>query len=383
MRNKILIFSEIEWYFLKQRHQFLAEYLQNENYEVHFIQKVPSRVPEIKVLINYIIKNILRLINKKTNGKKSEPCTVKLHHSILMPQTNKLFRVYNKYIAANYYAEMARNGTIYTFSPSIYEIVRKSKTHNFKVIFDIVHNWWEMPWGNQISRKASTDLLKEANEVICDSKPLAEHLKLKYQISNIHIVLPGVNTNWIEDFTKDSRNAEAFVNNSGIVFFGNLRENSDIQLFKSLIQSGMSIDAYGNVTPEIRSELDGMVEFKGPLIQDELITALQGYEYTLLPYANDSFSKWISPAKYFEVLALGKPILSRSKLSHMPGWNRLCHNINIDDVKDSNSICSQLKEISEKHSKYNNREFGQQIAKNNIWENQLKKISDIISLCNR
>lgn len=382
-KKKVIILSEIEWSFLKQRHQLLAEYLYLQDYEVHFIQKVPSRIPNPGILFNFIKKFIKLNRNIYRNSGQPKSTFIRLHYSIFLPQTNNIFRFYNKYIASVYYARMARNGIVYTFSPSTYEMVHKRKRYNYKIVFDIVHNWWEMPWSNPTSRRAATQLLKEADEVICDSMPLSEHLSSKYQREKINIVLPGVNNNWVNkcEFLSIVENKPHHP--ASIVFFGNLRENSDIQLIKSLALSGSRIDAYGNVTPDVRSMLDGLVGFTGPLPQDELMTVVQRYDYTLLPYSNDSFSKWISPAKYFEVLALGKPILSRSNLSHMPGWNRLCHDIKINESIEKNDINEQLKAISEKHVKERNREYGQAIAKKHTWPSQLQKISQIISSCGK
>jgi hypothetical protein len=271
---------------------------------------------------------------------------------------------------------------VYTFTPSAYEIVHKKRAYKFKIVFDIVHNWWEMPWSNSTSRAAATSLFKEADAVICDSQPLANDLKSRYGRS-ISIVLPGVNESWINKLMIPSCDSTPLSNPSKIVFFGNLRENSDIQLISSLALSGAKIDAFGSATAEVRHSLNGLVEFKGSLNQDELFLAVKNYDFTLLPYSSDSFSKWISPAKYFEVLALGKPILSRSRLSHMPGWNRLCHNINIDVSNLEQSIDEQLKQIAERHLKDKNSEHGLMLARSHTWLNQLKKIEQVISSCQK
>jgi hypothetical protein len=378
--DKITIFSEIKWGFLKQRHQLLSEYLQSEGYEVHFVQKVPSRIPNILEIFELAKKILTQKIKEKYQNINIKPPEIRLHQSIFMPQTNKLFRIYNKYVAAPYYARMAKNGIVYTFTPSVYEIIHKKNSYNFKVVFDIVHNWWEMPWGNLTSRAAAINLLKEADAVICDSQPLGDYLKLNYcKDVNISIVLPGVNESWIKDLKFSRPLTKSSDNDFKILFFGNLRGNSDIELIKSLGLSGAKIDAYGNVTTAIRAYLDGIVEFKGALTQEELLKAVKNYDFTLLPYARDAFSKWISPAKYFEVLALGKPILSRSMLFHMPGWNRLCHNIDINSENSGFIINKKLRNILNKHYEEANHEYASMLASNYTWPKQLGIIKNILS----
>ena len=55
----------------------------------------------------------------------------------------------------------------------------------------------------------------------------------------------------------------------------------------------------------------------------ELVSHLCNADALLLPYDRSKFSQTIFPAKYFEAMALGLPIISDSKMVHLPLWNDL------------------------------------------------------------
>ena len=54
----------------------------------------------------------------------------------------------------------------------------------------------------------------------------------------------------------------------------------------------------------------------------ELPERVAEYNTVLLPYNSDAFSKSISPAKYFEALATGALLVTRSDLFHLPGSHK-------------------------------------------------------------
>lgn len=374
-RRKVVVFSEIEWGFLKQRHQILAEDLVRKGYDVEFVQKVPSRIPKLLVALKFLLK--MRRDRSTREGKRraSVPSGLKLTYSRFLPPSNVLFRLFNRRVAAPYHARSLAGGTAYLFTPSAFELVRLRQANDFKLIFDIIHNWWDLPWARSALKQTASALVKTADAVICDSKPLANHLEAEHG-TKITLVTPGVSDFWVAKLA-DTPRAMATVPATGyrVVFFGNLRENSDIALFHALGEAGITVDAYGEVTPGVRDRLDGLVNFKQALPQEELLEAIHDYDFSLLPYARDEFSKWISPAKYFEVVALGKPILTRSDLNHMPGWAEFTFTLNIDD----GALGEQLRQVKEDYFARSLSAKADALARNNTWSHQLALIETVIA----
>lgn len=381
MIKKVFIFSEIEWDFLKQRHQLLADHLHRSGYEVHFVQKVPSRLPAATKLFSHLIRMLIGRYFVGAKPVDGQTEGVYLHYSRFFPQSNPIFRFYNRYFATPYYAKrLAGGGVGYLFSPSASELTALRSSHNFKIVFDVIHNWWQMPWATATSIAAADNLIRKADQVICDSAPLAEHLISNHRVE-IEIVLPGVSEGWLvrPDMTGAVDQVPAL--DRRIVFFGNLRENSDLVLIKSLARAGFLVDAYGAATDTVRQNLKNLVNFKPALPQYELLAAVQTYDFTLLPYSIDDFSKWISPAKYFEVLSLGKPILTRSRLNHMPGWRELCAPIEIERNSLQSDLVRQVQNIQRNYHEKSLASYALSISKAHAWPKQLKKIEKVIEAC--
>ena len=374
-KPKVVIFSEIEWGFLKQRHQILAEDLLRKGYEVEFVQKVPSRVPNPLVALKFLLKMLRDRWASEGKRRAPLPAGLRLCYSRFLPPSNSLFRLFNRRVAAPYHARSLAGGTAYLFTPSAFELVRLRDVHDFKLVFDIIHNWWNLAWASAPFKQTATTLVKTADAVICDSKPLADHLEAA-QGTKITLVPPGVGDFWVENLvTTTCATATKPVTAPRVVFFGNLRENSDIALCQALGEAGITLDAYGAVTSSVRKRLDGLVNFKPALPQEELLVAIRDYDFSLLPYARDEFSKWISPAKYFEVVALCKPILTRSDLSHMPGWDELTYTLDID----AGALDEQLRQMQEDYVARSLAAKANALARKNTWSHQLALIETVIA----
>ena len=55
---KVVIYSEIDWSFLEQRHHFIARRFRDEGFEVVFYQRVVGRIPTIRD-IRVLLKSFL------------------------------------------------------------------------------------------------------------------------------------------------------------------------------------------------------------------------------------------------------------------------------------------------------------------------------------
>ena len=147
-KPKVVIFSEIEWGFLKQRHQILAEDLLRKGYEVEFVQKVPSRVPNPLVALKFLLKMLRDRWASEGKRRAPVPAGLRLCYSRFLPPSNSLFRLFNRRVAAPYHARSLAGGTAYLFTPSAFELVRLRDVHDFKLVFDIIHNWWNLAWAS-------------------------------------------------------------------------------------------------------------------------------------------------------------------------------------------------------------------------------------------
>lgn len=320
-RQKYYICSEISYSFLRQRHQIFAEYL-SARYDVIFVERIPSRVP------SDIFQRILRkfLQNSRKNHREiSTPRQVTVVRALMLPEVNEIFKIYNKYRIRRVFRSAAQGDIIHLFAnnPSIARFAEKNK---IKLLFDIVHNWWEFPHHRRKQIMNLNYVLSKCQIVISDSDATLEKAKtscLNGGFKNFHTIPPGVGHDW---FPTEKHKMSLNVSNENIRvgFFGNLRANSDIELvrhFKDREDSKLEIFGRldGSLSPIQRREFRS--NYKGEFTVKDLLPQLRAVHALILPYDRSGFSSTIFPAKYFEALALGKPIFSNSNLYRLPKWN--------------------------------------------------------------
>ena len=305
--KKIIIFSEISWQFLRQRHHHLANYCLSKEYKVVFVQRVVSRIPPFREIIKRILLPRQKIRNNTNfNG-------VKICNSYFLPSTNFLFNLINQILFYVLYTRMTQGSITWSFvdNPVFFSKLNRADIK----VFDVVHNWWAYPDQTQTHKINASRCVSEADFVFYDTPAI------KDKILNIRssLLLPGVADEWFQNLA----NKNIHLNNKitqplSIVFFGNLRRNSDLDLI-NFFHSNKNYDLklYGLIDTSITFFNNMPIkQFSG----SELVAAVSESSIILLPYENDAFSRTIAPAKYFESLATGLLVVSRANMTHLPGW---------------------------------------------------------------
>lgn len=371
--RKIVIFSEIDWKFLRQRHHVIAEYFHDKGYKVIFIQRVFSRVPRASELIDLFCKKILTYL--RNNKIEDEPTEIILKKSLYLPINNKIAYTYNIIISKFYYKYICENSICYFFSPTPQILLKYLKRNNSLVIFDIIHNWWSMPWNKPFNNNNSNLLCENSDLLITDSAPIANFVENKFS-KEISIVLPGVSNEWL-NYCNSKPDSNLSKNKQlSSIFFGNLRSNSDIELLNDIAKTGVIVHIYGFLSNNVEISLHSSILFFNAVSQECLVGLADDYDFVLLPYAQNEFSKYITPAKYFECLALGKPILSRSSLIHLEGWDKF-----VFDPYNSNKKIDYiyLENILDQYKKFDKLLGAKAIANSNSWRSRMYQLDQMIN----
>lgn len=375
--KKLIIFAEIEWSFLTQRHQILAQGLAEEGYTVQYVQRIPSRMPSVKKVLGLLklFFSVLILRKKLHTRAPNSKNSVALLTSFYLPPTNKINQLVNKFIVARYYANKLRDGIAYVYTPTAADLIDYKNEHNFSVVFDIVHNWRELPWNNKGLLSCHHKLMKNADALFCDSRPLLEDLQKTYK-REIELLTPGVTQDWIMQCQKFSTSLSSRRAPFNAVFYGNLRANSDIELLEFVAENNVKLTIYGIMTDEVRARLKDKVIHYPPIAQNKLVAELERFDFVILPYSNDRFSQWISPAKYYEVVALGKPIISRSKLNHLESWDKLVYNLDLDSHDVETTLTAALNDFRAQ----NKMQIACKLADENTWEKKIRIVHNRLEL---
>ena len=142
--KKIIIYTEIDWNFLDQRHHHLARYFADLGYKVEFVERVYSRLPSPMMLLRVLIKSI-----RKSNKDyiKPRPNGIALRKSLFLPDISIIFSIYNYLLWFFYERKKQEDAFIYSFVDNAFILGKKLvkfKKYN-QSFFDIIHNWWEFP----------------------------------------------------------------------------------------------------------------------------------------------------------------------------------------------------------------------------------------------
>jgi hypothetical protein len=307
--SKIIIYSEISWNFLEQRHHHLAKYFADKNYQVEFVQRVFSRVPSVREIVSRII--LASAGNSKSPIRKDIPCNVTLRRSLFLPLDFPLSGIYNWILWFCFERRHQKNAIVYSFVNNPFLIggdfpigARYSLS-----VFDIIHNWWESPWRKRLHSVMADRNIKAFDKVVTDSPLIAKDLVYK-KIPH-HMMLPGAGPEWLNISSTSTKVAP--------VFFGNLRLNSDVELIRC-ISGKYSTDLLGLIHSSVADSI-GEAHYLGEFNTADLIKRVSNYNVILLPYDQGEFSKTIAPAKYFEALATGALVVTGADMSHLPGFN--------------------------------------------------------------
>ncbi len=349
--EKVILYSEINWLFLRQRHHYIADYFASRGYQVYFVSRVVSRIPGFTEIIRRLFNRRKSYIANNYNQGGAKPIFIK---SFFLPSTNIFFKIYNLILWIFFYSHLNKNSIVYVFvnNPQIIGCFNFNLRLNFlskpsKIVFDLIHNWWDFPYNRAHHIENVKVLCSYSDTLITDSNKL---FNLHCNEYNLNVILPGVDDAWF--INKKKCKIDKLIK---VIFFGNFRFNSDLDLIKKLIDTeGVVVDFYGNID---QSVYYFNLNYRGTFNLKEVANILPSYDFTVLPYARNKFSSTISPSKYFECLATGLPILSNSELDHLPGWRDF-----IIQVPDDH-IYEYLKIKMNSHNHFDQIAF----AKTQVW----------------
>lgn len=361
--KKIIIYSEISWHFLEQRHHHLADYFAKRNYKVHFVQRVVSRVPSLKELFQVFIKLIFGSKNN-INVEKKVPSNVTLRRSLFLPVALPLSGLYNWLIWFILERKYQKKAIIYSFVNNHFLI-----GGNFPIrakhalsIFDIIHNWWEFPWHKKLHRTLVSRNIRAYDKIVTDSPAIAK--KLNCMEIPHHTMLPGVGLEWLNTASSSSEVAP--------VFFGNLRSNSDVELIERVSEM-YSTELLGLIDSSINGSIEN-ASYLGEFNSADLVKQISKYNLILLPYDDGEFSKTIAPAKYFEALATGSLVVTRAEMDHLPGFDDYV--IKLNDLSKASLDGLQDALIKQQY----NRESQIEFAKQHLWEKRFSNLLEFLEV---
>lgn len=150
------------------------------------------------------------------------------------------------------------------------------------------------------------ELLDRADVVSCTSRFLLE--KVRNRRPDAFLCGPGVDYEGFRVLQEDRPSGEIRT----VCFFGHVsEERMDFSILRALAKAGITVRLVGGLGRVDRDllALPG-IEHRGEVPHAELSCALKGADALVIPYRLNALTRGISPAKIYECLATGKPVVA-------------------------------------------------------------------------
>lgn len=309
--RQVLILSSVEWDAAWQRHQSFAQRWARAGHEVFFVENTGLRNPRLEDLAR-IGRRLRRACAPRR--RQEPPRGIKLFAPLVLPPTTSSFRLLNDAflvprLAAQLRAAGLRDGALAVcYLPSSTTLALLSQVAAAATVYDCVDNFYGQPSRPSDLAETEKTLLERADLVLTSSRTLFDQkAPLHARVLELH---HGVSS----AFFIDAR-PRGF---KRLAYFGTLWSAIDYAPLRALAEAGCELSLIGP-QKEPPPPMPESVRFLPPVSHAELPGLLKGFDALLLPYADTSYNQGVIPAKTYECLATGLPVLA----SPLPALERL------------------------------------------------------------
>jgi len=368
MIKELIILSSIDWDFLWQRHQTIASFFLKNGWKVIYVDGTGIRNPRFEEFPRIIFKKYLGLGKYKNPIPKS---LVRLKFPFL-PPTYRIFRELNRKIFIPKLIQKIketeiRRPVIIAYLPTQTTIDIINKLDYSLLIYDCVVNFKGMKDVPSDIEETENELVQKSDLIIADSNFLYKKM-LKLSKNKVFQILPGVD---YELFSRAGREPIKAVKN--ICFFGAIDERIDLDLIFSAAKIAKSCNFIfiGPVKTQL-PPFPSNVIFHPPVRREKLTEKLSICDCLLLTYKKNELTKGIIPAKFFEALATGKPIIVSGIEDNIANFKDVLYTVS--STEEFIKILELIPEL-ETEEKYIKRK---NIAREHSWDKRIEQFIKII-----
>jgi hypothetical protein len=302
LSGQVLMLASIDWTAAWQRHQAFARAFAAQGAEVFFVENTgfrglrPSDARRVAA----------RLANLGRGAPAVPPSDVRVLAPAVLPPTAAAFRALNAAwflprLAARLRAAGLRPGaTVFAYLPTATTLALLELLAPGRVVYDCVDNFSGHPSPPADLADTEAALRARADLVLTTSRTLYDAHRPHHP--NVHLVHHGAS----EAFLGEPRPRAPL---RRLCYFGTVWGALDYAALAALAEAGHAVTLAGPVK-EPPPPLPGNVAFVPPMPHAALPAFLRGFDGLLLPYAATAYNQGVVPAKLYECLATGKPVLA-------------------------------------------------------------------------
>lgn len=362
-----IIISSVHWHSTWQSVHNITQELATRGYEVIFVEPLPKRWPkpsEVGRVFNRLRKSNLgggRVFQQKPTG-------VTFISPVLLPDAGMLPQWINLQFftrsVANQILTRCHNNTrvVLNYLPTSVSISLLSALKPSASIYICFYDYTHDPHAGAI--KTEPLMYDIVDAVIADSPENIRRSELHHDLV-LHSE-GGVN---LDNFLRHTYPPITKTNDPLCIYFGTIGKSIDQDLLEAISQK-FRLKLIGPI--EVKDlKLSPKTEIIGAVPFQELPAHLIEGDVLVLPYAKKAHTTAVTPAKLFECMITGKPIVSIN-LPSLSKYSEVIYNCNsheefLDTITNSTdeSPNLRLKRI--------------RIAKENTWEKLVDRIEDLVT----
>lgn len=364
----VVVLSGVRWGFLWQRHHAVAALFARSGYPTVFVETTglanpgPSALPKVWA----------RLRARRPRTGRAGEAEPAVYPPLVLPPTWRVFRAANRRFllprtARDIEAAVGARPVVVAYPPTRTTLDLISALDPRLVLYDRADDYGRFPRAPRDVEATERGLLARADLVSCTSQPLLQ----KTLPIRPDATLSGPAVDY-ERFAALQEPPPVLPPRT-VCFFGDAgRERVDFDVLRAVARAGFRLRLVGVLDPAERRLADEPnVEYRGEVPHERLPEALAGVDAFLLPYRTNDLTRAISPAKTYECLATGRPIVA----SPLPALTDLRGHVRLAD--GAGAFIRALRDLPGTETA-ERRRARVRIAQENSWDARFREIESSV-----
>jgi glycosyltransferase involved in cell wall biosynthesis len=310
VKPPVVILAGVRWDFLWQRHQTLATLFARAGYPTVFVETTGLAGLRLsKATLRKVLSRVHRSLSKTEKPKGQENLT--MYAPLTAPPTLKTFLWANeRFFVPRVLRDLGKTvdsrPIVVAYPPTRTTLDVISGLDPRLVLYDCSDDYEQFRGAPKDIAQTERELLLRADLVSCTS----QHLLKKARLLRPDAFLSGPAVDY-DRFAalQDQPPAEEV---DTVCFFGDAnQERIDFGVLRAIAGAGFLLRIVGGLDGGGKEllKLPG-VDYRGEVSHAELPGALAGVDAFVLPYRVNALTRAISPAKTYECLAAGRPVVA-------------------------------------------------------------------------
>ena len=307
-KPSVAILAGVRWDFLWQRHQALAERFARAGYPTVFVETTGLSNPRPN---GATLRKVLGRVRNAGGRKAPQENGLVVYSPVAAPPTLGAFRRLNRAffvprVARDLSEILGPRPMVVAYPPTRTTLDLISALDPRLVIYDCADDYGHFPGVPGDIAETERELISTADLVSCTSTTLLERVRA----SRPDAFLSGPAVDYELFAAVQGERPPGGVNT--VCFLGHAsRRRLDLSVLRAVARAGFEVRLLGELDRSDRGLLrTAGIDYRGAIPHKHLPAALAGVDAFVLPYRIDGLTRGISPAKTYECLATGKPVVS-------------------------------------------------------------------------